>query len=1153
MASSSPPPSADELLAHAGWLKRLARQLVRDGDVAEDAAQDAWASALRAPPAPERPPRPWMAEVLRNVVRMRLRGERRRARWENEAAQSAMASDPSPEGIYERVELHRILLDSVMKLDEPLRATVLLRFFDERSSPEIARLTGVSAGTVRWRLKTAIERLRLDLDRRFGGERRRWAVALAPVGKGTVLFMAKTKAPVLAALAAAAVLLFGGGVLWLARDGDEPPESTRGIGESPAIRGWSGWALPPAEPDGAGILAGTVVSPEGVAVESAEVTLIRATSRPTGWDIPAVAASIRTGAGGGFRFDGIAAGSYQVVAVSKGWAPGRRGGINVERGGLTQVELQLSRGGIVLSGRVTDVGGGPVVGATITTAVGVATDGGRSVPYVMRAVTASDGRYQLASRPGTHRLQVEASGYAPAEAYLTLNDARSRDFVLTPAAGVAGVVVDRASARPVPEAEVLLLPDRSGPRNPEVDPLKTDAEGRFSFTSIEPGRYVIRARKGRLASAGQIFTVSSGERLSRDVVVDPAASVSGRVLDGSGHPVAGALVQLSAGMFSREPPLRARSDTEGRYRIEGVLPGLYTARAQEEEEGLSIDGVSVTMTEKDLEGVDLRIARQAWIEGQVLGMDGRPAAEVEVTVGTSIHRPGRMMQMGKPAVTDDQGRFRVGITAGVAGVSVLDPVLGRASEKLGEVRPGETRRVTVRLHAGGGAKLSGLVRYDDGRPGAGLAVRAFGDAAGARGRTDPEGRFTLAGLQGGTLKVRALADEDSGYLGPDNMAEVEVALAATEHRREVLLTLPARRRITGRVLTPDGGPAVGVTVLAGHERDGRAHTGRLARTSTATDGSFVFDDLASVKHTIWAIHDSYPDAETAGVAPGVQEVVLRFSPGARIEGRVVDGQGRAVKDYLVTARFKGESTRKTMRSDLTQQVHDPAGTFGIERLPPGSYEIEASAAAGGRAELELTLAEGETKKDLRMTLTEPSSVAGQVLDYETGAPVSGVEIWTGLPLGRVVAFSDVQGRFTLDGLPAGRRVHLSFGAPGYVSDGLPFDVPKGGGEGETVVLKLVRGNDERHAPRSEHGLALEMAGTLHRIKAVGAASPAAASGILAGEHLESIDGKNLGLGVSGVRRLLDGDPGREIRLGLRSVDGRRREVTLKLAASSRPR
>jgi hypothetical protein len=54
------------------------------------------------------------------------------------------------------------------------------RYFEDRSSAEIAARHGIPAGTVRWRLKTALDRLRAELDAHHGGERLLWAGAFAP-------------------------------------------------------------------------------------------------------------------------------------------------------------------------------------------------------------------------------------------------------------------------------------------------------------------------------------------------------------------------------------------------------------------------------------------------------------------------------------------------------------------------------------------------------------------------------------------------------------------------------------------------------------------------------------------------------------------------------------------------------------------------------------------------------------------------------------------------------------------------------------------------------------------------------------------------------------------------------------------------------------
>ena len=212
--------SMEELLAHAGWLRRLSRRLLSDRDLADDVTQDVWVSAVRTPPAADRPPRPWLREVLFNSIRMRARRERSRARVEGAAA-PVEAAWSSPERVVERLDLHRVLVDCVMTLDEDLRQVVLMRFFEEQSSIQIGALLGIPAGTVRWRLKVGLDRLRSELDRRFDGERRRWALALAPVAaratsgavKGVVL-MAKAKVPLAVASAVIAILVVAG---WLHR------------------------------------------------------------------------------------------------------------------------------------------------------------------------------------------------------------------------------------------------------------------------------------------------------------------------------------------------------------------------------------------------------------------------------------------------------------------------------------------------------------------------------------------------------------------------------------------------------------------------------------------------------------------------------------------------------------------------------------------------------------------------------------------------------------------------------------------------------------------------------------------------------------------------------------------------------------------------
>ena len=61
----------EDLLAHAGWLRRLALRLVRDADVADDLVQETMIASARHGPEPRESVRPWLAKVL-------LRSEERR-------------------------------------------------------------------------------------------------------------------------------------------------------------------------------------------------------------------------------------------------------------------------------------------------------------------------------------------------------------------------------------------------------------------------------------------------------------------------------------------------------------------------------------------------------------------------------------------------------------------------------------------------------------------------------------------------------------------------------------------------------------------------------------------------------------------------------------------------------------------------------------------------------------------------------------------------------------------------------------------------------------------------------------------------------------------------------------------------------------------
>ncbi len=61
MASQFPQPETDQLLKHVPWMKRLARDLLRDSHLADDVVQDALQSYLEKPPTRLRSLSRWLA------------------------------------------------------------------------------------------------------------------------------------------------------------------------------------------------------------------------------------------------------------------------------------------------------------------------------------------------------------------------------------------------------------------------------------------------------------------------------------------------------------------------------------------------------------------------------------------------------------------------------------------------------------------------------------------------------------------------------------------------------------------------------------------------------------------------------------------------------------------------------------------------------------------------------------------------------------------------------------------------------------------------------------------------------------------------------------------------------------------------------------
>jgi RNA polymerase sigma-70 factor (ECF subfamily) len=144
---------------------------------AEDLVQTTWVRALEHEGAVHSR-NSWLRQVLRNEHRMDVRGRLRAEARQRAAATTDEAMDV--ERCAQQREIARLITGLVETLDEDVRDVVQQRYFDGHTAAEIARKHDIPAGTVRWRLKRGMDRLREQLDAHHGGKRALWAGAFVP-------------------------------------------------------------------------------------------------------------------------------------------------------------------------------------------------------------------------------------------------------------------------------------------------------------------------------------------------------------------------------------------------------------------------------------------------------------------------------------------------------------------------------------------------------------------------------------------------------------------------------------------------------------------------------------------------------------------------------------------------------------------------------------------------------------------------------------------------------------------------------------------------------------------------------------------------------------------------------------------------------------
>ncbi|MFG0318359.1 MAG: carboxypeptidase regulatory-like domain-containing protein, partial [Planctomycetota bacterium JB042] len=199
---------------------------------------------------------------------------------------------------------------------------------------------------------------------------------------------------------------------------------------------------------------------------------------------------------------------------------------------------------------------------------------------------------------------------------------------------VAGTVVSARDGRPLPEQVVLLfdasrrgegdvgdrryatVADRLhyGSRDsgtPAVLRSTADANGRFRWTDVAPGRYEIGAGAGNPLPTVSL-DIAPGTPIAEVTVPVPDLEIRGTVLSPEGTPNPHSIVSA---IPTNEPQvIHSRTDAHGRFRIAPVWPGRFRIRAWAPHRG---GGPAEVEVEAGATDVVLRLPAGASVSGTV--------------------------------------------------------------------------------------------------------------------------------------------------------------------------------------------------------------------------------------------------------------------------------------------------------------------------------------------------------------------------------------------------------------------------------------------------------------------------------------------------------------------------------------------------------
>ena len=431
---------------------------------------------------------------------------------------------------------------------------------------------------------------------------------------------------------------------------------------------------------------------------------------------------------------------------------------------------------------------------------------------------------------------------------------------------------------------------------------RSDRDGRFAFTNIVPGPFLIAASKTGYSSEaspfGRAITVTAAGA-DAELTLTPWSSVTGRVVDEFGEPVQGARLQLLRPQFQdgRRRLVSAAtrtSDDRGVFRVFGVEPGQYILSASAGDVSTAeLPGYVRTfypsVTDAEFSPLITLAAAQVHANADIT-LVRQPTARVSGVVRDAQGRPGLVGSLNLiPSQSSSSLATPVGARVGDGGAFefpnvppgryVIQAYRGARNRSMeGEfgalsVLVGERDLEGITIQATTGSTIAGRVSFVGTTPGAAPrraaidieAVPSDPDLAPLNGRATadilPDWTFRLSGISG-PRRLEVTRTPPGWSVEAIRVRGIDVTdqplafgtVAQSVDDVEVVLT-DRVTRISGRAVDRAGRAAAGATVVVfAPTRDRWYARSRYMRAAVVgADGAFAVEGLPSGSYYVAAV------------------------------------------------------------------------------------------------------------------------------------------------------------------------------------------------------------------------------------------------------------------------------------------------------------